>query len=175
MRRFDFSPYFRSSVGFDRVFDLLDSASRLGFSESWPPYDIVKTGDDRYQLALAVPGLSERDLSVAQEDRHLVIRGRPRNDAPAEGEYLHQGLGTGAFEQRFELADHIRVTTASLMDGVLRISLVRELPDRLKPRQIPIQSSALPRWSARKQLPAANTNGGGETRGWWSRLTGRAA
>lgn len=173
MTVFDFSPYFRSSIGFDRVFDLLESASRLDLSDSWPPYDIVKTGEDRYQVALAVPGMSEKDLSVTHEDGHLVVRGRPT--APTEGEYLHQGLGQRAFEQRFELADHVRVTDASLTNGMLRISLVKDVPEHLKPRQIPIQTSMLPKWTARKQLPAANTNGNGEARSWWSRFTGRAA
>lgn len=174
MSMFDFSPYFRSSIGFDRVFDLLESTSRLDFSDSWPPHDIIKTGPDTYQVALAIPGFTAADLSVTHEGGHLVIRGR-KDDAPPAGEFLYRGLGERTFEQRFELADHIRVTDACLSDGMLRIGLVREVPEHLKPRQIPIQTSMLPKWTDRKQLPAANTNGKSEARGWWGRLTGRAA
>lgn len=174
MRAFDFSPYYRSSIGFDRVFDLLDAASRLDLPDNWPPYDIIKTGPDRYQLAMAVPGLAASDLSVTHEDGHLVIRGR--NSRQQDGKYLYRGLGGDrTFEQRFELDEHVRILDASLADGMLRISLVREVPEHLKPRQIPIQSSALPRWTAHKQLPPANSNRQGAARGWWQRLTGRAA
>ena len=116
MRMFDFPTHMRSSVGFDRIFDLLDSASRLDFSDSWPPYDIVKIGEDRYQVALAVPGLSQSELSVTHENGYLVIRGQAQTAGP-DGEYLHRGLAHRGFEQRFELADHVRVTEARLADG----------------------------------------------------------
>jgi len=174
MRMFDFSPYFRSSIGFDRVFDLLESASRLDFSDSWPPHDIIKTGADTYQVVLAIPGFTAADLSVTHEGGHLVIRGR-KDDAQPAGEFLYRGLGERTFEQRFELADHIRVTDASLSDGMLRIGLVREVPEHLKPRQIPIQTSMLPKWTARKQLPPANSNGQGDGQSWWKRLTSKVA
>jgi molecular chaperone IbpA len=132
----DFSPYFRSSVGFDRMFNLLDEASRLT-SANGVAYDIVKAGDDGYRITLAVPGFARENLELTQEGNVLIITGNVGERA-AEGDVLHQGIRTRSFTQRFELADFVNVTGANLADGLLTVELLREIPDELKPRQIPI-------------------------------------
>jgi molecular chaperone IbpA len=135
---YDFSPLFRSSIGFDRIFDLLENAARVQTSDNWPPYDIARTGEDRYRITMAVAGFSRDDLSVTLEPNLLVIRGA--KSADANGQYLYRGITTGSFERRFELADHVKVTGASFDDGLLTIELVRELPEEMKPRRIEIQA-----------------------------------
>jgi molecular chaperone IbpA len=135
---FDFAPLYRSSIGFDRVFNLLNNAQRLQALDSWPPYNITKTGENDYAITMAVAGFSQGDLDVTQERNVLVIKGgRAEKD---EGEYLHRGIGAQSFERRFELADHVRVETASLANGLLTISLKREVPETMKPRQIAIKA-----------------------------------
>ncbi|HEY0180169.1 MAG TPA: Hsp20 family protein [Dokdonella sp.] len=132
----DFSPLFRSGIGFDRVFDLLDSASRTPTIENWPPYDIVKTGEDAYRITMAVAGFGRDELTITQEPNLLVVAGA--RSGQDDGTYLHRGIAGRAFERRFELADYMKVTGASMADGLLRIDLVRELPDEMKPRRIAI-------------------------------------
>jgi len=140
---FDYSPLFRSSIGFDRVFDLLENASRVQAIKTWPPYDIVKTSEDSYRVVLAVPGFSEAEIELTYQPNLLVVSGRkPQSD---EGDYLHRGIGSNAFEHRFELAEHVRVASAKLEHGLLSIELVREVPEAMKPRRIAINSfEALP-------------------------------
>jgi molecular chaperone IbpA len=136
---FDFAPLYRSSIGFDRVFNLLDNAQRLHAIDNWPPYDIVKTGEDDYRITMAVAGFAEGELDVTQERNVLVVKGGRAADKQ-EGEYLHRGIGSQSFERRFELADHVKVETAKLANGLLSIALRREIPEAMKPRQIVIGS-----------------------------------
>jgi molecular chaperone IbpA len=135
---YDYAPLFRSSIGFDRVFNLLENAQRARSVSDWPPYDIVKTGDDSYRIAIAVAGFSRDDLDITFQSNLLTVTGR-KQDAPAEG-YLHRGIASRPFEHRFELADHVRVDSADLSNGLLTIGLVREIPEEMKPRKIEIGS-----------------------------------
>src|SRR5581483_8551053 len=129
---------FRSSIGFDRVFNLLETVSRAQAGDNWPPYNILKTGEDSYRITMAVAGLAAAELSVTHEPNLLVVSGS-RAEGEAEGvEYLHRGIAERAFQRRFELADHVEVTSARLENGLLTIDLVRELPDEMKPRRIEI-------------------------------------
>lgn len=132
----DFAPLYRSSVGFDRVLNLLNNAQRLQAIDTWPPYDIVKTGDDDYRIEMAVAGFGESDLDIIQERNVLVIKGQKAE--AKDGEYLHRGIAGRSFERRFELADHVKVEDASLVNGLLRIALKREIPEAMKPRKIAI-------------------------------------
>ena len=136
---FDFSPLFRSTVGFDRLLNTLENATRLEAVDAWPPYDIVKTGEDDYRITMAVAGFAEGELDVTQERNVLVVKGGRAADKQ-EGEYLHRGIGSQSFERRFELADHVKVETAKLANGLLSIALRREIPEAMKPRQIVISS-----------------------------------
>lgn len=133
----NFSPLFRSTIGFDRVFDLLENASRGQTFDNWPTYDIARTGDDTYRITMALAGFSAEDLSINQRPNLLVVSGKQaQQEAP---EYLHQGISGGSFERQFELADHVEVADATLRNGLLTISLVREIPEEMKPRQIQIK------------------------------------
>jgi len=138
---FDLSPLFRSSVGFDRVFDLLESA-RVTASDNWPPYDIIKKGDDDYRITMAVAGFSQEDLNITHERNMLVVAGQRSVDD--DNQYLHRGIAGRAFERRFELADHVKVTGASLVNGLLTIDLKREIPEEMKPRRIEIAGAKSP-------------------------------
>jgi molecular chaperone IbpA len=133
----NFSPLFRSTIGFDRVFDLLENASRTQSFESWPPYDIVRTSEDSYRITMAVAGFSDSELTVTHQPNLLIVAG---NKPETEGEYLHRGIPGTSFERRFELADHIKVAHADLQNGLLAISLVREVPEEMKPRKISIKA-----------------------------------
>lgn len=135
---FDFSPLFRSTVGFDRVFDLLDNASRLSSVDNWPPYDIIKTGEDEYRVTLAVAGFGENELNVTQERNLLVVSGE--RAANEDIQYLHRGIAGRSFQRRFELADHVRVVGANLANGLLTVELKREVPEAMKPRRIDIKA-----------------------------------
>ena len=144
MRTFDLSPLYRASVGFDQIADLMDRALTSDGSQStYPPYNIEKTADDAYRISVAVAGFGESDLSVEVRDNALIVAARKDNDDKSRV-YLHRGIATRAFERRFHLADHVRVTGASHEDGMLHIELAREVPEALKPRRIEIASSAVP-------------------------------
>jgi len=135
----DYAPLYRSSVGFDRIFNLLENAQRARSISDWPPYDIVKTGDDSYRISVAVAGFAEDELDITFQSNLLTVTGK-KQDASAD-EYLHRGIAGRPFEHRFELADHVRVNGADLRNGLLSIDLVREIPEALKPRKIDIQTS----------------------------------
>lgn len=135
---YDYAPLFRSTVGFDRVFHLLENAQRARSISDWPPYDIVKTGDDSYRISIAVPGFAQDNLDVTFQSNLLTVAGR-KQEASADG-YLHRGIAGRPFEHRFELADHVKVNGADLQNGLLSIDLVREIPEALKPRRIDIQT-----------------------------------
>jgi len=140
MRNIDFSPFQRFSVGFDRLFDLLENTSQLHAIESWPPYDIEKTGEDRYRISIAVAGFDENELEITQVSNMLVVKG-----AKAErqgGDVLYRGIASRAFERRFELADFVTVREAKLENGMLSIELVRQVPEEMKPRRISVQPAA---------------------------------
>jgi len=135
---FDFSPLFRSSVGFDHVFDLLSSAADPQAVDNWPPYDIAKAGEDRYRITVAVAGFAPEELDIVMQPNLLVVSGRKRADGGAQ--YLYRGIAAGAFERRFQLADYVQVTGASLENGLLTVELAREVPEELRPRRIEVQA-----------------------------------
>lgn len=135
----DFSPLFRTGIGFDRVFDALDSASRVQSFDNWPPYDIIKQGEDSYRIVMAVAGFDRDELMLTDRPNLLVVSGAKKGGAQ-ECVYLHKGIAEREFERRFELADHVKVARASLQNGLLTIELQREVPEALKPRKIDIQS-----------------------------------
>ena len=141
MRSFDFSPYRRSTVGFDRLFDFLESASRAE-QDNYPPFDIEKLSDDSYRITLAVAGFRRDELDIVNQQNMLTITGRKAESRNRDGNFLHVGIATRAFERRFELADFVRVTSADLSDGLLTIELVREVPEAMKPRKIDIGGAA---------------------------------
>jgi molecular chaperone IbpA len=132
----DFAPLYRSSIGFDRVFNLLSNTQRLNAIDTWPAYDIVKTGEDDYRITMAVAGFGDGDLDITQERNVLVIKGGKAEEL--QGEYLHRGIAGRSFERKFELADHVKVEGADLRHGLLTISLKREVPEAMKPRKIEI-------------------------------------
>ncbi|EJC64626.1 molecular chaperone (small heat shock protein) [Rhizobium leguminosarum bv. viciae WSM1455] len=136
---YDYAPLYRSSVGFDRVFNLLENAQRARSTNDWPPYDIIKTGDDTYRISIAVAGFAQDDLDISFQSNLLTVTGK-KQEAPTDG-YLHRGIAGRPFEHRFELADHVRVNGADLSNGLLSIELVHEIPEALKPRKITIQSA----------------------------------
>ena len=141
MDRFDFSPLFRSTIGFDRLARLVDSAARVeGAAPSYPPYNIEKTGEDSYRLTMAVAGFSQDELDITVHENTLIVAGKAesRNE---NGRYLHRGIARRAFERRFSLADHIKIAGASLDNGLLHVDLVREIPETMKPRTIKISGS----------------------------------
>ena len=134
MNRFDFTPYRRSTVGFDRLFDLLERTTAAG-GDNYPPFNIERRGDDAYRITLAIAGFRPEDLDITAHQNLLVIQGRKR-DETVEGELLHVGIANRGFERRFELADFVRVENADLHDGLLVIDLVREVPEAMKPKKI---------------------------------------
>ena len=136
MNRFDFSPYRRSTVGFDRLFDLLESQARNS-GDNYPPFNIERRGEDSYRITLAVAGFRPDDLDITAQQNLLTIQGRKREEAP-DGDMLHVGIANRGFERRFELADFVRVEHADLADGLLVIDLVREVPEAMKPKKIRI-------------------------------------
>ena len=136
--RYDFSPLYRSTVGFDRLFDLIDHASRVEPMNSWPPYNIERLGEDQYRITMAVAGFSPDELQLVQQENSLLVSGQKSADQPDGSEVLHRGIATRAFKQTFNLADHVKVASASLADGLLVIDLRREIPEALKPRRIEI-------------------------------------
>ena len=136
MRHIDFTPLFRSTVGFDRLAHMLDAANGAE-PDSYPPYNIERTGDNAYRITMAVAGFNQSELKIDAKESLLTVKGDKAPDT-AERIYLHRGIATRAFERRFQLADHVEVSGAALANGVLNIDLVRNLPERLKPRSVPI-------------------------------------
>jgi molecular chaperone IbpA len=132
----DFSPLHRSSIGFDRVFDLLESAARTPAVDNYPPFDSLKVADDQYRITMAVAGFRDDELTITTQANLLIVSGERK--ASEEGEYLHRGIASRSFTRRFELAEHMVVSGAHLADGLLSIELRREVPDAMKPRQIAI-------------------------------------
>jgi molecular chaperone IbpA len=140
MRTFDLAPLYRSTVGFDRLFSMLDQVSGFDNSGStYPPYNIERTGENAYRITLAVAGFSDKDISLEAKQNTLTIKGeRQAKTDEKKGEVLYQGIAARAFERVFQLAEHVHVTGAALENGLLHVDLVREVPEAMKPRQIPI-------------------------------------
>ncbi|MDB5571669.1 MAG: molecular chaperone [Hyphomicrobiales bacterium] len=140
MRHFDLSPLYRSTVGFDRLFSMLDQVAGGDLGATYPPYNIERTGENAYRITVAVAGFAERELTIETKENTLSIRGSKENRADNDDrpEVLYQGIAARAFERRFQLADHVQVTGAALENGLLHVELVREVPEAAKPRQIPI-------------------------------------
>lgn len=140
MRTYDFAPLYRATVGFDQMADLMDRVlTDTTSGTSYPPYNIEKTADDAYRISIAVAGFSSDDIGVEVKENALVVAAKKAKDDEGR-KFLHRGIATRAFERRFHLADHVRVTGASHVDGMLHIDLVREVPEALKPRRIEIAS-----------------------------------
>ncbi len=142
MSRFDFTPYRRSTVGFDRLFDLLENQARLNAGDNYPPFNISRRGEDNYRITLAVAGFRAADIDITAQQNLLVVQGKKREDADDGLELIHVGIANRGFERRFELADFVRVERADLADGLLIIDLVREVPDAMKPRKIVVGGAA---------------------------------
>lgn len=140
MNAIDFSPYFRSMIGYDRVFDLLDSATR-NEENGWPPYNIEKLDDDTYRITMAVAGFNQDELTVVAHENVLTVAGKQKNPDGQQVQFLYRGIAARSFERRFNLADYVRVMGASLANGLLHVELKREVPEAMKPRTISIQSS----------------------------------
>lgn len=138
MNRFDFTPYRRSTVGFDRVFDLLENSGRLTQNENYPPFNIERTGENEYSITVAVAGFKPEEIDITAQQNMLVVVGSKQADSNDNRDFLHMGIASRNFERRFQLADHIHVTGADMADGLLTITLVREIPEALKPRKISI-------------------------------------
>jgi len=134
--RYDLSPLYRSTVGFDRLFDMLDQANRV---DSWPPYNIEKTGDDAYRITMAVAGYAPEEIELVQQGNTLLVNGQ-KHPEPEGVQVLHRGIATRAFKQTFNLADHVKVTGAGIDNGLLTVELKREVPEALRPRRIEIGS-----------------------------------
>ncbi|SIO56970.1 molecular chaperone IbpA [Rhodovulum sp. ES.010] len=157
MRHYDFGPLYRATVGFDRVADMMDRLLANDVTQpSYPPYNIEKTGENGYRISIAVAGFAADELSVEVKENELVVAARK---APEETEraYLHRGIATRAFERRFALADHVRVTGATHVDGMLHLDLVREVPESLKPRRIEIATGGPQAIEAKEKEATGNT------------------
>ena len=141
MRHFDLSPLYRSTVGFDRLAQLLDSVGGGDFDAPYPPYNIERLGENDYRITMAVAGFAHDDISVDVKESTLIVRGEKKAEtetADSARRYLHRGIAARSFERRFQLADHVEVKAADLKDGLLHVDLVRNLPERMRPRSIPI-------------------------------------
>lgn len=154
MNRFDLTPYRRSTVGFDRLFDLLENQMRSNSGDNYPPFNIERHSEDSYRITLAVAGFRSEDLDITQQQNLLVVQGRKREESP-EGEMLHVGIANRGFERRFELADYVRVAHADLADGLLVVDLVREVPEAMKPKKIMIGGQPTLQAVESKQADAA--------------------
>ena len=142
MRTFDLAPLYRSTVGFDRLFSMLDQAAGFEGTPGYPPYNIERTGDNDYRISIAVAGFGQDDLSIEAKENTLKIRGEKKEKEEKTGEVLHQGIAARAFERVFQLADFVQVKSAGLENGLLHVDLVREIPEAKKPRNIPIGNGA---------------------------------
>jgi len=142
MRTYDFAPLWRSSVGFDRLFDLINDTQRLDAQDNYPPYDILRTGDNTYRISLALAGFAPDEVSITAQQNKLTVAGaKSEPKGAAQTEYLHQGISARSFERQFNLEDHVEVEGASFENGLLQIELARRIPEAMKPRRIEINGS----------------------------------
>nr|WP_315459175.1 Hsp20 family protein [uncultured Sphingorhabdus sp.] len=144
MHRFDFTPYRRNTVGFDRLFELLENTGRAAQNENYPPFNIERTGENDYQVTVAVAGFKPDEIDITAQQNLLIVTGSKQSDSNDNRDFLHMGIASRNFERRFQLADHIHVTAADMADGLLIITLVREVPEALKPRKIAIGANNAP-------------------------------
>ena len=144
MRTIDYSPFYRATVGFDRVFNLLDSVAGQASTNGYPPYNIEKSGDNDYRIVMAVAGFAEAELNVTQKENELLVTGQTSAEGQDEKQYLYRGIAGRNFERRFQLADHVKVVGAKLANGLLTIELQREIPEEKKARAIPVVASGQP-------------------------------
>ncbi|MFN4272792.1 MAG: Hsp20 family protein [Aliihoeflea sp.] len=144
MRHVDFSPLYRSTVGFDRLFSMLDSLAQPDNGQSYPPYNIERTGEDAYRITMAVAGFTEQELSIDAHRNVLTIKAEKSEEQKQDGELLYRGIASRSFERRFQLADHVEVKGAQLLNGLLHIDLQRNIPEEMKPRSIAINGKAAP-------------------------------
>ena len=137
---FDFTPYRRSTVGFDRLFDMLENSGPANGGENFPPFDLVKTGDNDYRIDLAIAGFKTDEIDITAQQNVLIVTGKKKEEDSGEkgSDYIYRGIATRSFERRFALADHIQVRSADMKDGLLSIELVREIPEAMKPRKIAV-------------------------------------
>ena len=142
MRHVDFSPLYRSTVGFDRLFGMLDAVTQPDSAPSYPPYNIERTGEDAYRISMAVAGFADSDISIEAHRNVLTVKGEKSEENGSEGEYLYRGIAARAFERRFQLADFVEVSGAELKNGLLHIDLKRNIPEEMKPRKIAIAKAA---------------------------------
>jgi molecular chaperone IbpA len=140
MRQFDLAPLYRNTVGFDRLFSMLDQLVGVESVPSYPPYNIERTGENAYRISVAVAGFTDEDLSIEVKENSLTLRGEKKAAEEKKGDVLYQGIAARTFERRFQLADGVQVTGAALENGLLHVDLVRQIPEAKKPRQIPIAS-----------------------------------
>jgi molecular chaperone IbpA len=141
MRTYDLSPLYRSTIGFDRIFSLFDQVNGAAEAQTgYPPYNIEKTGENDYRISVAVAGFEQNELIIEVKENSLLVRGEHAASEDGNGEYLFRGIAARNFERRFQIADHVTVTGASLVNGLLHVDLVREVPEAAKPRRIPIGS-----------------------------------
>ena len=138
MRNYDFTPLWRSTVGFDRTFDLLNNSQMLDGQDNYPPYDIARTGEESYRITLAVAGFSPDDIAITAQQNLLTVAGRRAE--PADHDYIYQGISARAFDRQFSLADYVEVEKATCENGLLQIDLVRKIPEAMKPRRVEIAS-----------------------------------
>lgn len=150
MNRFDFTPYRRTTVGFDRLFDLLERQARAQGGDNYPPFNIERRGEDQFRITLAVAGFKPEELDITAQQNLLVVKGNKAEIDHAAAQFLHVGIANRGFERRFELADFVRVANADLADGLLTIDLVREVPEAMKPKKVLIGG----------QTPLSVINGG---------------
>jgi molecular chaperone IbpA len=139
---FDFAPFRRSTVGFDRLFDMLENSTLGQPQENYPPFDLIKEGENEYRIELAVAGFKPEELDITAQQNVLIVSGRKKDESEEKGsDYIYRGIATRSFERRFALADHIQVRGADMRDGLLSIELVREIPEAMKPKKIDIGGS----------------------------------
>jgi len=139
---FDFAPFRRSTVGFDRLFDMLENSGTGQAQENYPPFDLIRTGENDYRIELAVAGFKPDEIDITAQQNVLIVSGKKNEESDSRGtDYIYRGIATRSFERRFALADHIQVKGADLKDGLLAIELVREIPEAMKPRKIDIGGS----------------------------------
>ncbi|MBA1155787.1 Hsp20 family protein [Microvirga mediterraneensis] len=141
MRQYDLAPLYRNTVGFDRLFSMLDQLVSVDTAPSYPPYNIERTGENAYRISIAVAGFTDRDLTIEVKENTLSVRGERKPNEDRKTDVLHQGIAARSFDRRFQLADGVQVTGAALENGLLHLDLVREIPEAKKPKLIPISSN----------------------------------
>jgi molecular chaperone IbpA len=142
MRQFDLTPYRRSTVGFDRLFDMLEASTRQATADNYPPFNLERLADDRYRITLAVAGFARDEIEIVAQQNLLQVKGKKEEKEGGNASFLHLGIANRSFERRFELADFVRVDDARLNDGLLTIELVREVPEAMKPKTVAIKTGA---------------------------------